>query len=137
MGVRRLPHALRLGLSFAAKAALGRPGFRLAAGLGIFMDDISQTASLDSEGRIRLSDQVIRALGAKPGDKLSIDLCGGVMVLSRVVIQPKESEIGAFLDSVMRAAERSSISTKDGTVVIDGESWSVGMADVFSDKAAA
>ena len=110
---------------------------RFAAGLGIFMEDISQTASLDSEGRIRLSDQVIRALGAKPGDKLSIDLCGGVMVLSRVVIQPKESEIGAFLDSVMRAAERSSILTKDGTVVIDGESWSVGMADVFSDKAAA
>ncbi len=62
------------------------------------MSGIHQKATLTSKGQITLPKAIRQTLGVNSGDKLSFELRGSEVVMTRADTEHEDPAIGAFLD---------------------------------------
>ena len=62
------------------------------------MPGIHQKATLTSKGQITLPKAIRQTLGVNSGDKLSFELRGGEVVMTRADADHEDPAIGAFLE---------------------------------------
>lgn len=62
------------------------------------MSEIHEVATLTSKGQITLPKSIRQVLGVDAGGKVSFDLRGGTVVVSRAEAEHEDPAIGAFLD---------------------------------------